>query len=72
LEEQDEFMRMLIIRQSLIASALALSCASIWGFLEAADLVMHIDAYWFAIVWFFGLAVGSVFNRIQFGTWGAV
>lgn len=71
-EEGDEFMRMLIIRQSLIASALALSCASIWGYLEAADVVQHIDAYWFAIVWFFGLAVGAVINRVQYGTWGAV
>lgn len=71
-EEEDEFIRMLVIRQSLIASALALSCASIWGFLEAADVVQHIDAYWFAIVWFFGLAVGSVFNRVQYGTWGSI
>jgi len=71
-EEQDEFMRMLIIRQSLIASGLALTSASVWGFLEAADIAPHVDAYWFAIIWFFGLGVGAVFNRIQYGTWGAV
>ncbi|MEP3422434.1 MAG: hypothetical protein ABJN35_11910 [Erythrobacter sp.] len=71
-EEQDEFMRMLIIRQSLIASAMALTSASVWGFLETADIAPHIDAYWFAIIWFFGLGVGAIFNRIQYGTWGAV
>ena len=71
-EEQDEFMRMLIIRQSLIATGFALSAASIWGFLEAADVVPHIDAYWVAVAWFGGLGLGAIMNRIQYGTWGAV
>lgn len=71
-EERDEFMRMLIIRQALMASGLALSAASIWGFLEDADVVVHVDAYWWAVIWFFGLGVGAVANRIQYGTWGAV
>lgn len=70
-EEQDEFMRMLTIRQTLIATAIALSAASIWGFLEAADLVVHIDAYWYAVIWFFGVGVGAIANRIKYGTWGA-
>jgi len=72
LEETDEFLRMLTIRQSLIASAIALSVASVWGFLEAADQVPHLDAYWIAVVWFVGLFVGAVVNRIEHGTWGAV
>lgn len=72
LEETDEFMRMLTIRQTLVASALAMSAASVWGMLESADLVPHVDAYWYAIIWFAGLAVGSVVNRITYGTWGHV
>ncbi|KEO88870.1 hypothetical protein EH31_15675 [Erythrobacter longus] len=72
LEETDEFMRMLTIRQTLVASALAMSAASVWGMLESADLVPHIDAYWYAIIWFAGLALGSVVNRITYGTWGHV
>lgn len=72
IEETDEFIRMLTIRQTLIASGLALTAASIWGFLEAAELVIHLDAYWVAVVWFFGLFVGAVANRIEHGTWGAV
>lgn len=71
-EEEDEFMRMLIVRQSLVATGFALSAASIWGFLEAADVVPHLDAYWVAIAWFFGLGLGAIMNRIQYGTWGAV
>lgn len=71
-EEQDEFLRMLIIRQSLIATAIALSAASIWGFLESADVVIHLDAYWWPVIWFVGLAIGAVSNRIEYGAWGAV
>lgn len=71
-EEQDEFIRMLIVRQALIATAFALSAATIWGFLEAADVVVHLDAYWVAIAWFFGQFIGAAANRIQYGTWGAL
>jgi hypothetical protein len=71
-EEQDEFMRMLVVRQTLIATGLAMSAASVWGFFESADLVIHADAYWWAVVWFFGIGVGAVVNRVQYGTWGAV
>lgn len=71
-EETDEFIRMLTIRQTLVASALAMSAASVWGMLESADLVAHIDAYWYAVIWFAGLAVGSVVNRVTYGTWGHV
>lgn len=71
-EEQDEFIRMLIVRQSLIATGFALSAATIWGFLEAADVVVHLDAYWVAVAWFFGIFLGAVANRIQYGTWGAL
>ena len=70
-EEADEFIRMLTIRQVLVASALAMSAASIWGFLESADLVVHIDAYWYAVIWFVGLFFGALANRIEYGTWGA-
>jgi hypothetical protein len=71
-EETDEFIRMLTVRQTLMASALALSAASIWGFLESADLVTHIDAYWYAVIWFAGLGFGAIVNRIQHGAWGVV
>lgn len=71
-EEQDEFIRMLVVRQSLIATGITLSAASVWGFLEGADLVPHAPAYWWAVLWFVGLALGAVSNRLKFGAWGAV
>lgn len=66
-EEQDEYLRMLMVRQTLWASGFALSLATIWGFLESFDLVDHIDAYYIAIVWFFGLGVGAAMNKLTLG-----
>jgi hypothetical protein len=66
-EEQDEYVRMLTVRQSLWASGFALSIATIWGFLESFDLVEHVDSYSVAIVWFMGLAVGSIMNKLTLG-----
>lgn len=69
-DEKDEFIRMLIVRQSLIATAVALSAASVWGFLEAYGVVRHVDSYWVVVLWFFGLGVGAVANKIQYGAYG--
>ena len=66
-EEQDEYVRMLTVRQSLWASGFALSIATIWGFLESFDLVEHVDSYSVAIIWFMGLAVGSIMNKLTLG-----
>jgi len=70
IEERDEFQRMLLIRQSLVATAFALSIATVWGFLEAVSLVPHIDAYFIAILWFAGLGIGSLVNWLTLGTTG--
>lgn len=69
-EQQDEFLRMLIVRQALIATGLALSFAAIHGFLTMFELVPKIDLFWVPMLWFFGLAIGALANRLQFGTWG--
>ena len=66
-EESDEYLRMLLIRQSLWASAFALSLATIWGFLESFGLAGHIDAFYIAVVWFLGLGLGSIYNRLTLG-----
>lgn len=70
IEQKDEFIRMLIVRQTLIGTALALSISTVWGFLENFGLVTHVDSYWIAIIWFFGFGVGGFINRITYGTWG--
>ena len=62
IEEQDEYLRMLFVRQSLVATGFTLSVATIWGFLENFRLVPHVDAFYIAILWFFGLGLGSCYN----------
>ena len=67
-EEQDEYVRMLMVRQSLWASAFALSLATVWGFLESFGLAGHIEAFYIAVVWFFGLGLGGLYNRLTLGS----
>lgn len=70
IEMKDEFLKMLQVRQALIATGISLSAASIWGFLESFEQVPHIDAYWWPITWFFGLGVGALVNKLTYGTIG--
>ena len=63
-EERDEYLRMLMVRQSLVATAFALSLATLWGFLNNFDLAPRIDSYYVAVVWFAGLGVGSCVNAL--------
>ena len=67
-EEQDEYVRMLMVRQTLWASGLLLSVATVWGFLEAFELVSHVVAYWGACIWFLGLGIGALINRLTLGS----
>ena len=67
IEQDDEYQRMLLVRQTLVATAFALSLATIWGFLESVGLVRHVDAYFIAILWFAGLGVGALVNRLTLG-----
>jgi hypothetical protein len=67
-DEQDEYVRMLTVRQTLWATGFALSIATVWGFLESFDMVGHIESYYVAILWFGGLGFGSLMNRLTLGT----
>ena len=69
-EEQDEYLRMLMVRQILWASGFALSCATVWGFLDNFGLVGHADGYYMVIAWFFGLGVGGIVNKLTVGESG--
>jgi hypothetical protein len=70
IEQEDEYQRLLLVRQSLVATGFALSIASAWGFLENFKLVPHVDAYYITILWFFGLGIGSLYNRLTIGDGG--
>ncbi|MEO6199329.1 MAG: hypothetical protein ABIO68_05275 [Sphingomicrobium sp.] len=69
-EEQDEYVRMLMVRQTLWASGFALSAATIWGFLESFGLAGHVDAYYIAVLWFGGLGLGACINKLTLGSSG--
>lgn len=60
LEERDEYLRVMTIRQTLVASGFALSIATVWGFLES----FGVAAYFVAVLWFAGLGLGSCVNRL--------
>lgn len=66
-ETQDEYQRLLLIRQVIVAVGFTLSLATIWGFLEQFNLLFHIPAYYWSVLWFLGLFVGMVFNKITMG-----
>ena len=67
---KDEFLRMLMVRQTLIATGIALGAAAMHGFLTAFDVVPRLDAFWWPMAFFAGLFVGQIANRITYGTWG--
>lgn len=62
IEEQDEYLRALQVRQLLIATGIALSASTIWGFLEGFGLLPHLPAYAWAVVWLAGLGAGACIN----------
>ena len=64
IELRDEYIRMLFVRQILVATGFTLSVATAWGFLEAFDLVPHVEAYYAATLWFGGLGIGSCYNKV--------
>jgi hypothetical protein len=63
-------MRMLAVRQQLIAAGFALSVASVWGTLEMFELVPHVEAFFVVMLWALGIFVGMIANRITHGVWG--
>jgi len=69
-EEQDEYVRTLMVRQTLWASGFALSAATVWGFLQNFDLLGPVDGYWIVIAWYFGLGLGGVANKLTLGDGG--
>lgn len=66
-EESDEYLRMLMTRQVLWASAFALTLATIQGFLEAYGVAPPLLPYAVVMAWFLGLGVGALVNRLTIG-----
>lgn len=69
-EERDEYLRNLLVRQLLFASGFTLTIATIWGFLENFGLVGHVDAFYIAVLFFIGQGLGAVVNKLTLGDTG--
>lgn len=71
-EEPDEFIRMLLVRQALIATGFCLTIMTVWEFLQNFDLVPPGNGgFGAAFVWFIGLGVGALYNKLTVGTAGS-
>lgn len=64
-EEQDEYLRSLHVRQFMIATGFMLAVTCIWGFLETFALVPHLPMYWAFIIWCAGLGIGTMVNELR-------
>ena len=70
IEERDEYLRMLLVRQLLMASGLTLVVATFWGFLEQFEFVPHVPAWYAILVFFIGQGLGALVNKLTVGDAG--
>ena len=61
-EETDEYQRMLLVKQSLVATGFTLTVATSWGFLEMFGLVPRVDVFYLVVLWYLGLGIGGCVN----------
>ena len=61
-EEDDEYLRMLQVRQLLIGTGILLTAVVVWGFLEGFGLAPHLVAWWWSILWVLGCGIGALCN----------
>lgn len=70
-EEPDEFIRLIHVRQCLVATGFCLTVMTIWEFLQNFELVTPGNGgFGAAFFWFIGLGGGAVYNRLTIGTAG--
>ena len=64
-ETEDEYQRMLLVKQTLLGTGLTLAVATVWQFLINFDLASQPDGFGVAILWFimWGVAAGIVRAR---------
>ena len=68
IEETDEYLRLLYLKENLFATGFCLTVMTVWEFLQNYDLVSN-DTHGFGatFVWFVGLGIGSVYVRLVRG-----
>jgi len=71
IEEPDEFMRMLLVRQCLVATGFCLTIMTVWEFLQNFDILPPGNGgFGAAFFWFIGLGFGALYNKLTVGTAG--
>lgn len=64
-EETDEFMRMMLVRQTLFATGFCLTVMTVWEFLQNFDVLPDgTGGFGTTFVWFVGLGIGAVWNAL--------
>ena len=66
-EEEDKYLRILLVRQVLIASGITMIVATVYGFLEMYHLVPHAEALYLTWLFFIGLGIGAIVNKLTLG-----
>ena len=65
IEEPDEYWRMLLVRQALVATGFCLTVVTVWEFLQNFELVPPGNGgFGAAFFWFMGLGVGALYNKL--------
>lgn len=63
IELDDEYLKMLEVRKSLLATGLVLVVASVWGILELFTDVPRLPVFLIFPIWCVGLSLGALWNR---------
>jgi hypothetical protein len=64
-EETDEYMRMLVVKQILTATTIAMTVAVVWGFLTDLGGAPPIATYWIAVVWIAAQGAAACIARVR-------
>jgi len=64
-EEQDEYLRQKQVRAILWATGVTVSVCTVWGFLQAYDLVPNVPLYWVFVLFCGGLGLGKCVTRLR-------
>lgn len=70
-EETDEYVRMLFVRQSLFATGFCLTVMTVWEFLQNYEVVPAGNGgFGAAFFWFMGLGFGALWNHFTMNDGG--
>ena len=69
-EERDEFLRLLYVRQNLVATGVLLTAATLYGFLNTFVVAPRVDAWAAVPLWAVGLGIGAAVNKLTLGSAG--